>query len=185
MSCRIPAATAKYEGSFLKEDSPIPYPAPTPEELYDFVNGFLGRWLGLASSRVTGADDDIQTLPNEQGLMFSAPVDGILVLRTSDDFGKGLQRLAKERHVDHDLFMEMLVVMWHKFVSKFWEMDSRRLPAAFFKRSLPRHWPDRKPDSALLVFVLNQPVEVRLWLHLSEREKERWKTPTAPKADLR
>jgi hypothetical protein len=155
--------------------------APTSSELYDFFNSFMGRWLGLPSSRVTQADDDIQFLPNEQGLLFSAPMDGILVLRTSEDFGKGLQRLARERQVDHDLFMEMLVVMWHKFVSRFWELDSRRLPAAFFKRSLPMHWPDRKPDSALLVFVLNQPVEVRLWLGLTEAEKERWKIPVTQK----
>jgi hypothetical protein len=153
------------------------YSPPSTEDLYVFFNGFLGRWLGLPSTRVTGAENDIQSLPNEHGLMFQAPLEGILVLRTSEEFGKGLQRLAKDRHVDHDLFTEMLVVMWHRFVLKFWELDSRRLPAAFFKRSLPKHWPDRKPDSALLVFVLQQPVELRLWLRLTEDEKERWKKP--------
>lgn len=160
----------------MSDENPI-YRVPSSEELYDFFNAFLGRWLGLPSSRAMGFDTDIPDLPNEQGLLFHAPVDGILVLRTSEEFGKGLQRVARDRHVDHDLFMEMLVVMWHRFVAKFWELDSRRLPAAFFKRSIPMHWPDRKTDASLLVFVLQQPVELRLWLRLTEAEKERWKKP--------
>lgn len=150
---------------------------PSRDELYDFFNDFMVRWLKLSSQKVEGVEDDLQSLPNEQGLLFPEPVPGILVLRTSEEFGKGLARLAKERQVDHDLFMEMLIVLWHRFTAHFWQIDCRRMPAAFFKRSIPRHWPNRKPDSHLLVFVLQQPVEVLLWLHLSEEEKERWKKP--------
>jgi len=149
---------------------------PNSLELYDFFNTFIQKWLKLAASRVEHADDDIQTLPNEHGLLFQEPLTGILVIRTSEDFGKGLARLAQTKEIDHDLFVEMIVLFWHRFVSTYWGKDSRLLPPALFKKSVPKHWPDRKPDSHLLVFVIQQPVEVRIWTHLTEAEIERWKT---------
>ncbi len=161
-------------------DSPDEVPSslpkiPTSSELYDFFNPFLLNWLKLPSQKVDIPDDDIQTLPNEHSLLFTQPMTGILVLRTSDEFGKGLAKLAKIKDIPHDLFMEMIVLFWHRFVSRFWSLDSRTLPAASFKKSIPKNWPDRKPDSLLMVFVIQQPVEIRLWFNLSETETERWK----------
>lgn len=151
-------------------------PVPTPDDLYDFFNSVIYRWLKLPSKKVASVDTDIQALPNEEGFLFSEPSTGILVLRTSEAFGEGLARLAKTREVPHDLFMEMIVVFWHQFVGKFWQLDSRTLPPLLFKKSVPRHWPDRKPDSQLTVFILEQPVELRLWVDLTAEEMVRWKT---------
>ncbi len=152
-----------------------PIRIPTNDELYDFFNAFIYKWLKLPSQKVVSVENDIQALPNEEGLMFSEPAPGILVLRTSKEFATGLAKLANLQEAPHDLFLEMIVLFWHRFVANFWKLDSRQLPPILFKKSAPKHWPDRKPDSHLVVFILQQPVEIRLWLHLSEAEKERWK----------
>jgi hypothetical protein len=151
---------------------------PSTSELYVFFNDFILKWLKLPAQRVDGIEDDIQTLPNEHGLMFLHPISGILVIRTSEEFGQGLAKLAKTREIPHDLFVEMIVLFWHRFVSNFWGMDSRTLPPAIFKKSVPMHWPDRKPDADLVVFVIQQPVEIRLWVHLTEADRDRWKKPS-------
>ncbi len=151
-------------------------PIPSSDDLYDFFNAVIYRWLKLPSKKVASVDTDIQVLPNEEGFLFSEPSKGILVLRTSKEFGEGLARLAKNKEVPHDLFLQMIVVFWHQFVGKYWQLDSRTLPPLLFKKSVPRHWPDRKPDSHLTVFILEQPVELRLWVDLTEEETARWKT---------
>lgn len=149
---------------------------PTGQELYDFINQFLAQWLKLASQRVDRVEDDIHPLPNERGLLFTEPTYGILVLRTSEDFGKALEKLAGERGGSNDLFIEMTVLLWHRFVSKFWGKDSRHLPPVLFKKSIPAHWPDRKPDSAVMIITTRQPIELRLWVGLTTAEIERWKS---------
>ena len=149
---------------------------PSSDDLYDYFNACIYRWLKLPSKKVDSVDTDIQTLPNEEGFLFSEPTKGILVLRTSQAFGEGLARLAKTKEVPHDLFVEMIVLFWHQFVGKFWKLDSRRLAPLLFKKSIPRHWPDRKPDSHLTVFILDQPVELLMWFHVTEKEETRWKT---------
>lgn len=171
------AVSAKGVESFMDEKPSFSGKIPTSPELYDFFNSFLLNWLKLPSQKVEVDDDDIQSLPNEQGLLFTHPMTGILVIRTSEDFGKGLAKLAKIKDIPHDLYMEMIVLFWYRFVSHFWGMDSRKLPAALLKRSLPKLWPDRKPDSHLTVFVIQQPIEIRLWVHLTETDMERWKKP--------
>jgi hypothetical protein len=154
-----------------------PVRIPTTQELYDFLNQFLAQWLKLASQKIDRVEDDIHPLPNERGLMFGEPTTGILVLRTSEDFGKALEKLAGEKGSSNDLFVEMIVLLWHRFVSKFWNLDSRRMPPALFKKSVPAHWPDRKPDAAVMVMTTRQPIELRLWVDLTPAERERWKSP--------
>lgn len=160
---------------FPPEDPDSHVRIPTSQELYDFINQFLAQWLKLASQKVDRVEDDIHPLPNERGLMFSEPTTGILVLRTSEDFGKALEKLAGERESSNDLFVEMIVLLWHRFVSKFWKMDSRRMPPVLFKRSIPAHWPDRKPDVAVMVLTTRQPIELRFWVNLTYADIERWK----------
>ena len=150
---------------------------PTSQELYDFFNNFIGLWLRLPSQRIGNTEDDIPQLPNERGLMFIQPVTGILVIRTSEDFGKALVKLAETKDLHSDLFVEMVVLFWHKFVSKFWGLDSRTLPPVLFKRSLPKNWPDRKADVHLATLVLQQPIEIRLWTHLTPQDMDSWNPP--------
>ena len=150
---------------------------PTSQELYDFFNQFIGLWLKLSAQRIANTEDDIPQLPNERGLMFIQPTTGILVIRTSEDFGKALVKLAESKDMHSDLFIEMVVLFWHKFVSKFWGMDSRTLTPAIFKRSLPKNWPDRKADVHLATVVLQQPIEIRLWINLTSADMVRWHPP--------
>ena len=157
------------------DPSSYPLKIPTQIELYDFFNRFMGDWLKVSSQRVDRDEDDIPYLPNERSLLFSQPTSGVLVIRTSEEFGKALKKLAEANDSHSDLFVEMTVLFWHRFVSKFWGMDSRNLAPALFKKSLPKQWPDRKTDVFLSVFVLNQPIGIRLWTHLTDAEIKRWK----------
>src|SRR5580658_839109 len=79
---------------------------PTVQELYDFFNQFLLMLLRLPSQKIDKVEDDIHMLPNERGLMFVEPITGILVLRTSEDFAKGLAKLAGTQEKHSDLFVE-------------------------------------------------------------------------------
>lgn len=151
-----------------------PVKIPTQMEMYDFFNQFIGLWLRLPSQRVDRTEDDIPQLPNERGLMFIQPTTGILVIRTSEDFGKALAKLAESKDLQSDLFVEMVVLFWHKFVSKFWGMDSRTLAPVLFKKSIPKYWPDRKADAHLATIVLQQPIEIRLWTNLTTEDMDRW-----------
>ncbi len=162
----------------FSSDGPSPsVKIPTQIEMYDFFNQFMGLWLRVPSQRVDRTEDDIAHLPNERGLMFIQPTTGILVIRTSEDFGKALAKLAESKDMQADLFVEMVVLFWHKFVNKFWGMDSRTLAPVLFKRSLPKYWPDRKADAHLATIVLQQPIEIRLWTNLSPEDMNRWNPP--------
>jgi len=161
----------------FEEDPSSKLKVPTSHEMYDFFNQFIGLWLRLPSQRVDGTEDDIPMLPNERGLMFTEPVNGILVLRTSEDFGRALAKLAENKDLQTDLFVEMVVLFWHRFVSKFWGMDSRTLAPAVFRKSLPKHWPDRKADCHLSTIVLQQPIEIRFWTSLTDEDMGRWNVP--------
>jgi len=72
-------------------------------------------------------------------------------------------------------FVEIVVLFWNRFVSKFWGMDSRNLTQALFKKSFPLDWPNRKPDVAVTVFIEKELLEIRLWTPLRDGEMENWK----------
>ena len=161
---------------------------PTNQELYDFLNQFLKGWTGLSAQKIVGAGDDVPNLPLEKGLMFSKPFNGLLVIRTVSEFEGQLQKAAdddKSQAGQRDVFVEFFILFWHKFVSKFWGLDSRKLPPAVFRKSIPLDWPQRKMDVFLQVFVANYPLGIRFWANLTDEEINRWRNPQREKRIFR
>lgn len=168
----------KAEPDFPPEPDSAPVKLPSSTEFHDFFTEFLYAWLKLSSQNIVGIGDEIPNLPMERGLQFSKPFNGILVIRTMPEFEGYLQKAA---HIDpsahREMFVELFVLFWHKFVSKFWGLDSRKLPPSLFKKSIPLDWPNRKPDALIQVFVGNYPVGVRFWANLTEEEMSHWREP--------
>ncbi len=152
---------------------------PTSLELYNLFNPFLARWTNLCAQYVATPMEDVSHLPLEQAVYFRSPVEGLLVLRSTLALEKHLVELATGESARRDfhakgLFMEMTVLFWHFLLLKAWQEDSRALPPARLKSSVPRDWPDRKPDSACTLFIKDFPLEIRLWVAASEEELASW-----------
>jgi hypothetical protein len=157
---------------------------PTDDELYQCFFSFLKRWAKLDAQWVGRPLDDIPPLRLERGLLFSDPLRGMLVIRTSMNFEDLLCEIvnrSKSPSDSPDLFIEMVILFWHRFVSDFWKKDTRTLKPVLFKTTIPIDWPDRRPDSATLVFVKNIPLEIKLWAPLSQDETLSWKKPPSSK----
>ncbi len=169
-----------YESSAASGPELSPVKIPNTQELYDFFQPLLKSWTGLSAQNAIGVDDEVQPLSLERGLMFTQPSTGILVIRTAAEFEALLQKAAtggKPPSIPRDVFVELFILFWHRFVSKFWGLDSRKLPPASFKKSIPRDWPNRRPDASLVVFVENYPLAVRLWAPVTEAEMNHWRNP--------
>lgn len=129
--------------------------------------------------------DDISPLHLEQGIYFFQPFEGVLVVRTRDHFENFLKELSGGKKVSKDsrsegLFLELVVLFWHLFVSQIWRLDTRTIKPAILKTSAPVDWPDRKPDSACTVFIKDLPLEIRLWANVTPEETRAWKKPKRP-----
>lgn len=160
--------------------NPKPAKIPTTPELFAFFNQFLDGWMKLSAQMAVGIGDEIPNLPLERGLLFSKPFNGILVIRTLPEFESHLQKVEymdSAPSARRDLFMELFILFWHRFVSKFWNLDSRLLPPSLFKKSIPADWPDRKSDALLQVFVANHPLVIRLWTSVTDEEMSHWRSP--------
>ncbi len=148
---------------------------PTDDELYQLFFTFLKRWTNLEAQWVSRPLDDTAPFELERSLLFSDPLPGRFVIRAPKTFETLLhQALNKSAPAEDspDLFVEMVILFWHRFVKNSWKKDSRTLRPAFFKPSVPWDWPDRRPDSAALVFVKNTPLEIRLWAPLRPGEEQ-------------
>ena len=159
-----------------RESDSSPAKLPSSPEFFNFFNEFLNGWMKLSAQKIVGMGDEVPNLPLERGLLFSKPFNGILVIRTILVFEDYLQKAAHiDQSANREMFVELFILFWHKFVSKFWNLDSRKLPPSMFKKSIPADWPNRKSDAILQVFVGNYPVVVRLWVDLTDDEMNHWR----------
>ncbi len=152
---------------------------PSSPELFGVFNQFLINWLNCACEYVISPMEDHSVLPLEQSVLFSKPFGGLMVVRSQLGFEKFLTELATGKKTTKGIqkngwFLAMTVLFWHLLVSQKWGMDSRKLPAALLKPTVPLDWPDRKPDSACTVFIKGFPVEIRLWNNLGPGEIKAW-----------
>jgi hypothetical protein len=179
MNTLIAGPSPKVETQMNKPNS---YPFPTALELHGAFNQFLIGWANLSAQYLERGVEEMSALPLEQSIYFPEPFSGLLAVRSTREFEKCLVELetgqepGKDYH-EKGLFLEMAVLYWHKLALKMWKLDTRTLQPAILKSSVPLDWPDRRPDTACMVFVKNFPLEILLWNSISEREMEYWKKP--------
>ncbi len=157
-------------------------PVNIPDEIkvYNIFNQFFIRWANQETKYAKLSPDEIPPLDIEQGIYFFEPFEGILVIRSTKEFEKFLTELACGKKAGKDfqklgLYLEMVVLFWHLFVSQIWRLDTRVIKPAILKKSIPADWPDRKADSGCTVFIKSFALEIRLWANLTAEEKNPWK----------
>lgn len=166
--------------------SPPPGSNPIPDgiKIYNLFNQFFIRWANQETKYAKLYPDEIAFLEVEQGICFFEPFDGILVIRTSKDFEKFLTELACGKKAQKDvqkmgLFLELVVLFWHLFVSQTWKLDTRTMKPSILKKSIPADWPNRNPETGCTVFIKNYALEIRLWTNLSPEEMKLWRKTSA------
>jgi hypothetical protein len=155
---------------------------PSALDLYRVFNQFMIKWANLSPQYVNATMEDLSPLPLEQSIFFPEPLGGLLVVRSTRDFEKFLVESIIAKKAERPLhkkglFLELTVLFWHHLVMQTWSLDTRKLPPAVLKSSVPAQWPDRKPDSVCTVFIRHIPLEIRFWSHLSPEEGKAWKKP--------
>ena len=146
---------------------------PTNKELFDIFNQFLLRWTGLRSHRIVSMENHATSLPQGWELMFVQPLLGILVIRTTQDFEAKVEEWVTGRQLKeskNELLQEMLVLFWWHFASMFWGLETRKTKSSLFKKLVSSELPERTPDALCLVNIAGQPLEIRLWVPVSEIE---------------
>lgn len=145
---------------------------PSNRELYEIFNRFLMDWAGVRSRLVAWIGTLKAPLPDERELMFAQPFLGILIVRTTGDASMFLHRCVTGKKLGpyDGILEELLVLFWRRFTAEYWNLEAGKAKAALFRRSTPEDWPDRKPDAACKVFIVDQPLELRLWMPVTDDE---------------
>ncbi len=151
------------------------YQIPSSKELYEFFNQFLIRWANLTGEYISWQQETLLPMGLEEGILFSEPTTGLLILRATENFRRYLlnefERKQKDEHpYKGEIFMEMTVLFWHLFAKKYFQLDSRKMTPAILRTSIPADWPDREPQAASLIMVKGNALELRLWIGLEQRD---------------
>jgi hypothetical protein len=162
------------------EGSPVPIQIPTSRELFEFFEKFLVRWANVACEYIPWAPETLLPMGLEEGILFSEPTSGLLVIRASENFRRYLldefdRKQKGAASPKNEIFLEMTVLFWHLFVNQYFHMDSRRMTPALLRTSIPADWPDREPQAAALIMVKGNPMELRLWTGLQPSDITRFR----------
>ncbi len=160
------------------------YQIPSSKELYQFFDQFLVRWANVTGEYIPWAQETLLPMGLEEGILFSEPTSGLLVLRATENFRRYLlnefERTQKEGHpAKGEIFMEMTVLFWHLFAKKYFQLDSRKMAPAVLRSSVPAQWPDRDPQSSAMIMVKGNPMELKLWIGLTPEDITRFRRPRA------
>lgn len=162
----------------------VPFQTPTSRELFEFFEQFFIRWANLSGEYISGSVETILPMGLEEGILFSEPTAGLLVLRASENFRRHLldEYERKQRGASQgksEIFLEMTVLFWHLFARRYFQLDSRKMTPAVLRSSLPVDWPDREPQAYALMMVKGNPLELRLWIGLTPEDIARFRQPKA------
>lgn len=156
--------------SFSKGVVPVAVPVVTPQELFDVFQAVLEKWAFLTCDLMGNTVDGPANLPLERMVGFSGPLEGYLVVRSSESFGKYLWEnvSGSETVLDTaphgDAFSEFVNLYFGHLLTVLRRHVEGIFDPYLPQSSIPSLWPDRKPDAALALLVGNIPVEVRLWI---------------------
>ena len=111
---------------------------------------------------------DIDYLPLERMSYLTGSVNGILVLRSSSEFGAWLKQQRNEtplgRYNEGELFEELLSLFSLYVFHHFWNPEIFQIGPIHPFRSIPADWPGKNPSASCAIAVEGHPVEIRFWL---------------------
>lgn len=146
---------------------------PTEIELIDIFNQFLMNRIGLPFHRLVMKETPVIPLLEEWELLFLKPMLGILVMRTTPEFEvlTGEQITGKNpRERKPDVLETLVVLFWHHLASTYWGLETIKLRTALIQKSGTNYWPKRNSTVVCGAIVLDQPLEMRMWIPVSENE---------------
>lgn len=150
--------------------APLAVPAITNQDLYEVFQSVLEKWAFLSCDFMGNTVEGPAQLPLERLVGFSGPVEGYLVVRSSDNFGKHLWENVSgdEAGLDAaphgDAFSEFVNLYFGHLLTVLRRHVEGVFDPYLPQSSIPSLWPERKPDAAIALLVENIPVEVRLWI---------------------
>jgi len=162
-------------------ETPAPaYQVPSSQELYSFFNEFLIRWANLTGEHVSWGADTILPMGLEEGILFSEPASGLLVLRATENFRRYLLNELERKQKDanpakKEIFIEMTVLFWHLFARKYFLLDSRKMAPVVLRSSIPMDWPERDPQASAMIMVKGNALELRFWIGISQADINRFR----------
>lgn len=162
--------------------APPAVPAITNQDLYEVFQSVLEKWAFLSCDFMGGTVEGPAQLPLERLVGFSGPLEGYLVVRSSENFGKHLwenvsgDESALDAAPHGDAFSEFVNLYFGHILTVLRRHVEGTFDPYLPQSSIPSLWPGRKPDAAIALLVENIPVEVRLWI---DRPSLRSLTPGA------
>ncbi len=128
----------------------------------------IRSWGGQSVFHLDSDLADIAYLPLERMAYLTGSVRGILVLRTSAEFGAWLRQQRNDtplgRYSEAELFEELLSLYTLCVFHHFWDPEDFQIGPIHPFRSIPADWPDGPSQASCSLAVEGHPVEIRFWL---------------------
>lgn len=143
---------------------------PQSQELFEVFRTVLEKWAFLPSEDIGPTVEGPAHLPLERMVGFSGPLEGFLVVRAPERFGKYLwENVSGEENstssIPHgDAFTEFVNLYFGHLLTGLTELRQGTFDPYLPQPSTPSLWPLGKPKSTVALLVEDMPVEIRLWI---------------------
>lgn len=140
------------------------------QELFEVFRTVLEKWAFMPSDAIGTAVEGPANLPLERMVGFSGPLEGFLVVRAPERFGKFLwENVSGEENststIPHgDAFTEFVNLYFGHLLTSMTEFRMGNFDPYLPQSSHPALWPKEKPQSAVALLVEDMPIEIRLWI---------------------
>jgi chemotaxis protein CheY-P-specific phosphatase CheC len=139
------------------------------QELFEVFQNVLEKWAFLPCDSMGATVEGPAHLPLERMVGFSGPIEGYLVVRAPERFGKYLwenvsgDEDSPDTTPHGDAFSEFVNLYFGHLLSSLRQSVEGTFDPFLPQPSDPTIWPQRQPNAALALLVEDMPVEVRLW----------------------
>ena len=140
------------------------------QDLFEVFRDVLEKWAFLPSENIGTTVEGPANLPLERMVGFSGPLEGFLVVRAPERFGKYLwENVSGEENssssIPHgDAFTEFVNLYFGHLLTSLTEFRQGTFDPYLPQPSNPSLWPADKPKSSVALLVEDMPVEIRLWI---------------------
>jgi chemotaxis protein CheY-P-specific phosphatase CheC len=140
------------------------------QELFEVFRTVLEKWAFMPSDNIGTTVEGPANLPLERMVGFSGPLEGFLVVRAPERFGKYLwENVSGEENssstIPHgDAFTEFVNLYFGHLLTSMNEFRMGNFDPYLPQPSHPELWPKGTPSSAVALLVEDMPVEIRLWI---------------------
>ncbi len=149
--------------------SPLSHNASFPFfDLSRLFEKIIQSWQAKPVEKLGGIFNDSLDLPKVKFVRLTGSLEGILMLRCSNDFPSWLRNhkgpMPWNYYNDEEILNELISLLCLKLFHSFWKPDGFRVGPIQPYETIPVNRPSQAPTAACGLKVENYPVEIRLWL---------------------